>query len=340
VQSALDQDYPSDRLEIIVVVADDGDDTGRILERVAASDTRVRAVPNPSGRTPTAMNIGIRAARGDVVVRVDAHGTVERGYVAAGVEALERTQAAAVGGVAEFVSSRDARIAEAIAIAMGSKLGAGTAAFRTADAETEADTIMWGVYPRELFERVGYFDEELIRNQDDELCHRIRLHGGKLVITPAMRFQHAARGTLGGLWRQYYEWGSFRVATLAKHGRPGAPRQMIPVAIVVALGTGTLTLVATRGRSRLGWLLTGSYAAAVAVAGTITAAERRRPGLSAHVAAAIATMQTAYGCGFAIALGRRLAPRRPGPRRVASRQANSTPLDDSSDFDQPRTHKT
>lgn len=294
VHSVLTQTVPDDELELVIVVASSDDATCDVARLLAEHSDRVRVVSCESGRTPVVLNCGISAARGEIIVRVDAHGAVEPEYVAEAVGVLERTGAAAVGGVVEFTGR--GRTGTAVAWAMNSRLGAGTAAFRSTTVETEADTLMWGVYPRDLFKNVGLFDEGLLRNQDDELCYRIRQAGGTLIVSPTMRFRQAARDSLRGLYRQYFEWGSFRVMTLAKHGRFATARQMLPPALVLVLGAGVAWDISTG--SRWGRRLMAAYGGAALAAGAEVAVGRGQPRLFAHVGAAIAAMQLAYGAGF------------------------------------------
>jgi glycosyltransferase involved in cell wall biosynthesis len=300
--SVLQQDYPADRVEVIVVVGGD-DRTREVAAKIAAGTGRVSIIENEDGRTPVALNLGIDAAGGAIIARVDGHGLIEPDYLSAGIEALARTRAAAVGGVVSFVGVGP--VGRAIALAMGSRLGAGTAAFRHASREVDADGLSWGIFPREVFERVGPFDERLTRNQDDELCHRIRLAGGRLVVTPAMRYRHYARKSLKALWQQYWQWGAFRVMTLRKHRRPATLRQMVPPTLVCVLAAGAVAEVVT-GKT-WGRVVTGSYAATVLMSGIVVAARARELALGPLVVASIGTMHMAYGCGFWTQAARELA---------------------------------
>lgn len=290
------QSYPIDRIELVVVVGASRDRTHALALEAARSDRRISVIHNPDPRTPVSLNLGIRRSQGSIIARVDAHGWVDPDYLANGVEALRRTRADAVGGVVSFHGS--GRIGRSIALAMGSRLGAGTAAFRSATRETRADGLMWGMYPRELFSRLGMFDEQLLRNQDDDFCFRIEASGGVMVVTPAMRFSQHARSSLRSLWSQYQQWGAYRFATLRKHGRPATVRQVIPPALTLALSAsvaGSLT------RGKQGWIArvpSVAYAAIAGAAGLRLATRAGDPELAPTTAAAIATMQIAYGVGF------------------------------------------
>ena len=295
-RSVLVQEYPRDRLEIIVAVGTSSDRTREIVARLADADPRIALIDNPDGRTPVALNLAIRAARGEIVARVDAHGWLGAGYIATAVETLRRTAADAVGGVVTFVGS--GAMGEAIAIAESSRLGGGTAAFRNAETETEADGLRWGVFRHDLFERVGLFDEQLVRNQDDEFCHRVRRAGGTLVVTPEMQFFQVVRSSVGDLWKQYRQWGEFRLATFEKHRRPGAVRQLAPPGLVGALALALAVDGVTGRRRRIATRLGAAYLAVLAVAGTRAAMRRDKVRVAPLVPVAIATMHLAYGWGF------------------------------------------
>lgn len=315
VRSLLRQTYPADRLEILVVVGTSRDRTRELVAGLAAEDARVRLVDNPAGSTPAALNAGVRAARGDLVGRVDAHTWVERDFVAEGVAALGRTGASGVGGKAEFVGL--GAFAEAAALALGSRAGGGNAAFRVGGRERDADTLCFGIYPRQVFERVGPFDEELLCNQDDEWHHRGRLGGERFVFTPGMRFSHVARDTPAALWRQYHRWGAYRVVTILKRGRPGAVRQLAPPALVAGLAATLAVDLASGGRCPVGRATVATYALALAAAGTAEGVRARRPALAPLVALALGAMQLGYGVGFWAEVVNRLAGR-PGIERRES----------------------
>jgi cellulose synthase/poly-beta-1,6-N-acetylglucosamine synthase-like glycosyltransferase len=295
-------------LEIIVVVGASSDRTDEIVERLQASDPRIRIVANPSGRTPSALNLGIRAARGDLVARVDAHGWIRPGYLTASVEVLRRTGADAVGGRVDFVGVT--RIGRAIALAEQSRIGSGGAAFRIARRETRADGLRWGVFRREVFEWVGLFDEALERNQDDEFCYRMVSAGALLVVNPSMRFGQVVRSSFRTLWSQYSQFGSFRTSTFIKHRRPATLRQMAPALFVGTLVLGALAEAGSGGRVPSGRVLIGVYGVTVAASGCRLALRSRQPDLIPLVPIAIATMHVAYGFAFWRASSRRLLRRR------------------------------
>jgi hypothetical protein len=181
---------------------------------------------------------------------------------------------------------------------MTSKLGSGNAAFRVGGREGESDTIVFPLYRRDVFDRAGRYDEQLARNQDDEMNHRIRLAGGRLWFTPSVRSSYDVRGSLKGLWKQYEQYGRFRVETIAKHRRPGAPRQLAPAALVAGLGGAVGLEALTRGRVPIGRVLIVGYTFALAAGGATEAARAGEPALAPRVAAALGAMHLGSGIGF------------------------------------------
>jgi succinoglycan biosynthesis protein ExoA len=239
--SVLAQDYPPELMEVLVADGMSTDDSPQRLAELAERDPRVRVIENPGLIVPTGLNQAIAAARGEIIMRIDAHTTIERDYMRRGVETLERTGASNVGG--PMVCRGGSPIAEAIASAMESRFGIG-AAFHFAKDEVEADTVYMGMWPRRVFEEVGLFDEELVRNQDDELSYRIRKAGGKIVLTPAMRSLYQNRESWMALIRQFFQYGVWKVRVLQKHPRQMSVRHFVPPAfqafVVLALAVGLL----------------------------------------------------------------------------------------------------
>src|SRR6266480_5849379 len=167
--SILASDYPRDRLEVLVVDGLSDDRTREILGRYTARHPSIRRLDNPQRITPTALNVGIRAAEGDVVMRMDAHVLYPSTYVSQLVAALEETGADCVGGVIETLPADESATARAIALGLSHPLGVGNSYFRIGSRERRwADAVSFGCYRRDVFNRIGLFDEELLRDQDDE----------------------------------------------------------------------------------------------------------------------------------------------------------------------------
>ncbi|MDZ4778963.1 MAG: glycosyltransferase family 2 protein, partial [Planctomycetia bacterium] len=271
--AVLAQDYPPDRYEIILADGLSTDDT-RELALACAAGRNVRIVDNPARIAPTGMNAAIRAARGEIIVRVDGHCEIASDYVRTCVELLSTRECAGVGGPVETVGNT--WVARAIAAAVSSPFGVGGNSFRTVkDREIWAGTIPFPAYPRTLFEQVGLFDEEMIRSQDAEFNARVREYGGRLLLSPAVRSTYYSRGTLRKLARQYYQYGYWKVRVLQKHPRQMAFRQLIAAGFVAWLAA---LAVASTFSQTARWALAGTIAlyAAASIAASLVTASRNR----------------------------------------------------------------
>lgn len=305
-------DYPAVRMEVLVVDGASSDGTAEVIDGFASRDGRVRRLENAAGSTPAGLNIGIRAARGEVIVRLDAHARPARDYVAACVAALARTGADVVGG--RMVGAGSTPFGAAVAVATAVPFGAGDAAFRLGG-EGPVDTVYLGAWRSEVFQRVGLFDETLARNQDYELCERIRRTGGVVWLDPAIRSATTTRDTPAALARQYFGYGAGRAATTLRHPTSLRPRQLLPASFTATL----LTLAAAAPRSPHARRLLTLALAAYLTADVVAARRAARgwaaapPRARAHLALAFPTMHLAWGVGFWFALGRE-AGRRLGGR--------------------------
>lgn len=234
IRSILDNDYPAEKMEIIVVDGMSDDGTRQTVEKLSGADSRVRMLDNPKRIVPTAMNIGIKAARGDLFIRVDGHAEIPADFVTRSVECLrEQPDAWVVGGCIETVAGD--YTGRAIASAMRSPVGVGNSKFRLGDYEGWVDTLAFGTHHKWIVEKIGYFDEELVRNQDDEFNLRIILAGGKIWMSKSIQSTYFSRASLRKLWRQYFQYGFWRIRTLQKHGRPATFRQLVPLFLVLSL---------------------------------------------------------------------------------------------------------
>lgn len=312
--SLLAQDYPSDKLEILVVDGMSDDDTrviiSQLLERERASispnGSVVVAAPivtildNPQRVAPAAFNIGLSAACGEVIIIVGGHSELAPDYVQRCIQALAQTGADCVGG--PMTTLGETGVARAIALAQSSPFGVGGVAFRTGRTQgSYVDTVAFGAYRREVFARIGGFDEELVRNQDDELNFRLTQTGGKIWLDPAIKSLYYSRASLRSLWRQYYQYGLYKVRVIQKRGAVPSWRHLVPGLFVLALLGSWLLALVTR-RPRLGLSVVGPYAVANLTASLWTA--RSEPRMLPLLPLAFATLHLAYGLGFLVGLWR------------------------------------
>jgi glycosyltransferase involved in cell wall biosynthesis len=298
----LAQDYPSDRMELIVVDGMSDDASYEHLSDLAKRDPRLRVLRNPRRIVPSSLNLAIREARGEVIVRVDAHTEIAPDYVRVGAEILARTGADNVGG--PMVKIGGGAVGDAIAGAMSSRFGIGSY-FQFGTAERESDTVYMGMWPRRVFEKVGLFDEELVRNQDDELSYRIRKAGGRILVSPAMRSRYQNRQSWRKLVRQFYEYGLWKTRVLQKHPRQMSIRHYVPpafdAAVLAGLASGPL-FGPTGPLASVAAL--GVYAGTMAV----VAMREARPGARGRYWLALVLIHHAWALGFLTGMVR-FAPR-------------------------------
>jgi glycosyltransferase involved in cell wall biosynthesis len=295
--SILAQDYPAEQLEVIVVDGDSDDASSEVLRGYGA---RLRVLRNPARIVPAAMNVGIRAARGEIVARVDAHTVIAPDYLRVGVETLQRSGADNVGGPMRAVGG--GAFGDAVALAMSSRFGIG-AYFHFATADRDVDTVYMGMYRRATFERIGLFDEELVRNQDDELNYRLRKHGGRVFITPRMRSQYQNRQSLTTLARQFFQYGLWKVRVLQKHPRQMSVRHFVPPLFVAVVLLAAALAPWVRGAGASWAAATAAYGIALTAA-TASVAYAHGWRHFPRVMLAFAVMHLTWGAGFLVGLAR------------------------------------
>lgn len=255
--AVLTQDYPAERIEVIVADGMSTDGTREIIQSLQVEHPNLHLIDNLGKFVPTGLNAAIRQATGDIVIRVDGHTEIAPDYVRQCVETLERTGADNVGGCMTAVAS--GFFGRAVALATSTPFGVGGARFHYSDREEYVDTVYMGAWRREVFDRIGYFDEELVRNQDDEFNYRLLKHGGRILLNPQIQSRYTNRSTPGSLWRQYLQYGFWKVRVMQKHPRQMRLRQFVPPTFVAALlGSAFLSPLSPYGWALLA-LIAGAY---------------------------------------------------------------------------------
>ena len=316
--SMVAQDYPHELLEVLVI---DGRSTDRSREIARAMQDRVphlQLLDNEQRISPVAFNIGIRNARGEVLTIISAHCYLAPDYVSTCVEYLQKTDADCVGGPIETIGETER--AGAIALAMSSPFGVGDALFRYSEQESYVDTLAFGAYRRQVFERVGLFDEELVGSEDDEFNYRLRSQGGKLLLTPAIRSFYYGRSSLRALCRQYFSYGRGKVRVMRRHPGQIRLRHLIPSIFVLSLLVSALLGLFSTPFALLLALIVGSYLlASLLVALRISRKEGWR--YLPLLMLAFACLHLSYGTGFIVGAVRFLLERilRIGGKNAPSR---------------------
>lgn len=234
--SILKNSYPIERYEVLVVDGMSTDRTRSIVHHFASCNRIVRLLDNPKKITPAALNIGIRAATGEVICRIDAHARISRDYLSRCVEHLVAGAAENVGGAMRTIPSRHSLIAKSIAVCMSHKFGAGSSAFRTGrQAPVFTDTVFGGCYTKQTLERIGLYNENLPRTQDFELNQRLRKSGGRILLDPAIRCDYFASSGLLPFTKQNARDGAWSVLPfIYSKVVPVRGRHLIALAFVAA----------------------------------------------------------------------------------------------------------
>jgi len=234
IESLLQQDYPKANMEWIFV---DGNSTDRTKELLAkyrrVYPDLIHIYDNLSKIVPCAMNIGIAHAQGKYIIRLDAHADYAPDYISQCVHYLETTDADNVGGLAETKAS--GYVGRAIAKMLSSRFGVGNSSFRTGGESGYVDTVPFGAFRREVFRKLGGYDERLVRNQDNEMNYRIRKNGGKVYLSRDIRLSYYCRDSIKGIARMAMTNGMWNVITMKLCPGSMGVRHFIPFAFVVSL---------------------------------------------------------------------------------------------------------
>lgn len=292
----LAQSYPADCMEVIVVDGESNDGTREILDRYQESEPRLVVLNNPARIVPSALNIGIRHARGEIVVRADGHTVIAPDYVSKCVEYLQGGMAENVGG--PMRPKGRAYFGRAIALATSSPFGIGGSPFHYSEREQFTDTVYLGAYRREIFDRIGLFDEGLICNQDYELNWRLRQSGGRILCTPEIRSIYYCRESPLALWRQYFRYGLWKVLMLKRHPRSLRPRQLAAPIFVLSIVVLTILGFTFRPAGYLLALVGALYLGLAAAFALTKAIKARSPSLWPAIVIIFLALHLAWGVGF------------------------------------------
>jgi glycosyltransferase involved in cell wall biosynthesis len=294
--AVLRQDYPQEKVETIIADGMSTDGSREIIREYQAAHPSISLIDNPGKIAPIGLNQALALARGEIIIRVDGHCEIAPDYVRHCVQHILEEAVDGVGGAMETVG--ETWVAQAIALAMSSRFGVGDSAFRILTGKTRlVDTLPFPAYTRKIIRRAGLYDEELVRNQDDEYNYRLRDLGAKILLAADVRSRYYSRSGLSSLWRQYYQYGFWKVRVLQKHPLQMRPRQFIPpVFIASLLISAVAALFTSRGDYGLAAILAAYWLGNLAASGWVAAHRGWRYLPLLPVIYAI--LHCAYGTGF------------------------------------------
>jgi glycosyltransferase involved in cell wall biosynthesis len=300
----LAQTFPQSQMEVIFADGMSTDKTRQIIVGFQQDHPQmnIRIVDNPKRFIPCALNLAIRAAQGEIIVRMDAHTTPALDYVQRCVAALDEKIGENIGGVISIAPGADTWIGRSIAVAASHPLGVGDAKYRTATTAGYADTVAFGTYRRKTFDEIGFFDETLLVNEDYELNARLRAAGGRIWVDPAIRAIYYSRADLSSLAKQYFTYGFYKFRMLKQHPKTLRWRQALPPLFV--LGFLMLSLLAAFWQlARILLIAVICLYLLILIAGAFPAAiQKKQVGYLLGIPLAIMTMHFSWGSGFWVSM--------------------------------------
>ncbi len=233
IESVLEQDYPKEKIEVNLVDGASEDRTVKIIKQYQEKYDFIHLFLNPNKTVQTALNIGIENSNGKYIVRMDAHSEYAKNYITKCIEYLKKTGADNVGG--PMCAEGKTEMQKVIAAAYHSKFALGGGKFHDKNYEGYADTVYLGAYKKKTIEAIGLYDENFPRSEDDELNLRILENCGKIFITPEIQSIYYPRDNIKDLFRQYFEYGEWKVAVIKKHKKPARLSHLVPMCFVLFL---------------------------------------------------------------------------------------------------------
>ena len=296
--SILASDFPQERLEVVIADGMSDDGTRELIGEYVSAHGRITMIDNPKGTTPCGMNLAIHASRGEIIVRMDAHAMYPPDYLRRLVAAQEETGAENVGTLVVTLPADGTPVAAAIATGLSHPLGVGNSHFRIGTTVRRwVNHVPFGCWQRTLFDRIGYFDEELERAQDVEFNARLLNHGGRILLLPDLTSGYHARKSLRQLARMMYQYGYFKPLVARKAGKILTVRQLVPALFVLGVAG---FLAAALWWPDAGVALGGVLATYGLLIGVVALRSARRlgPRGALALAAVFPTMHVSYGVGY------------------------------------------
>lgn len=291
------QDYPKDKFEVILV---DGDSNDKTIEKASVYEN-VKIISNLKKIVPISMNLGIKLSSGSYIIRIDVHCEYPKNYIYSLVTNSIRLNCDNIGAVIRTLPLNDSSEAKAIALAVSHPLGVGNSYFRIGSKIIrEVDTVPFGCYKREVFNKIGLYDEDLTRNQDDELNARLIQNKGKIILLPDLVVNYYSRGKISKIYKMFFQYGLYKPLVNSKLKKSGSLRQFIPLFFVVSLIIGSFLSFANLMYFKLFIIYCGIYLLVLLIISYKLS--EKKLSLFCLVPLVFFTIHFSYGWGYLIGL--------------------------------------
>ena len=298
-QNIVEQDYPRGKTEVYIVDGISSDGTREIISDFIKSYAFIHLLDNEKRYVPFALNKGISVSTGEVIIRMDAHSEYPIDYVSRLVQSLYQLNADNVGGSWITLPGNSTVKSLAIASALACPFGVGNAHYRLSSAEIrEVDTIPFGCYRREVFDRIGLFDEDLLRNQDDSFNARLKKNSGKIFLLPDIKIRYYARTSIKSIMKMFYQYGLFKPLGNRKINRPATLRQLIPPVFVLFLILITMTSLFSKFATLSGAIGLSFYLLVDLIFTFTISGKNSRPCLILYLPWIFFLIHISYGVGY------------------------------------------
>ena len=297
--SIIAQDYPIDNLEVLVVDGMSKDKTVQVTKSYNEQPLSIKILKNPKKITPCAFNLGIKYSKADIIMIMNAHSTYEKDYISKCVKYLDKYNADNIGGILITKPGAETVIGKVIALVLSHPFGVGNALFRIGIKKPQyVDTVPLGAYKREVFDKIGLFDEDLVRNQDDEFNLRLIKNGGKILLVPDIFSYRYTRDSLDKLWKMYFQYGYFKPLVAKKIGGILTWRQIIPASFIGSLILMLLLSFFSKFSLWLFFFIIGLYTTVNFSISLIISIKKKELRLLPYLMASFITLHFSYGFGY------------------------------------------
>jgi len=301
IESILKQDYPKEKIEVIIADGMSDDKTRDVIRQYTGNHSFIKMIDNPQKIVPTALNLAIKLSIGEVIIRLDAHCIYPENYFSELIRVLIKTGADNVGAMWETCPGANTLVANSIALAMSHTFGVGNVPYRISNDERKpfkVDSVPFGCYRRSVFDRIGYYDETLIRNEDNDFNERLLKDNGRIYLIPTLKIKYFARENYYKLWKMFYQYALFMPIVNKKLQKRTCLRRYIPSVFVLSLIIPILTSVFHRKIRLLSYFSFSLYAICVTSVSLLISIKERNVFLFPFICLAFIVSHLSYGIGY------------------------------------------